>query len=166
MSLACQEGGWEKETECYLGYGWLQVFVRPVMVRKARKFRTVSLIYCKQYSQQILTLFIVLRIQWLHARAQVNRWSEEISLLLEEMRRVDVFLVQEAKGWKKRTLSRSVSSPELNEGLAAYALHQAHIALQLRGHFLTKWNNVKRWDLESRESGVTCRDDVDYYNDE
>lgn len=74
----------------------------------------------------------MLRIQWLRARARVNCWSEEITLLLEEMRRVHAFLVHEANTWNKRMVPRSAESPELKEGLEAYALHQAHISLQLQ----------------------------------
>lgn len=85
----------------------------------------------------------MLRIQWLRARARVNRWSEEITLLLEEIRRVNAFLTHEANKWNKQTFARSVESPELAEGLTAYAYHQAHISIELCERFVKQWSNIQ-----------------------
>ncbi|KIK74173.1 hypothetical protein PAXRUDRAFT_176491 [Paxillus rubicundulus Ve08.2h10] len=43
-----------------------------------------------------------MRIKWCKARAQAQRWSEEIELLLEEMQRVLVFFKWEAACWDER----------------------------------------------------------------
>ncbi|KAG1721861.1 uncharacterized protein EDB91DRAFT_1210239 [Suillus paluster] len=42
------------------------------------------------------------RLEWCKARAHAHRWSEEVELLLEEMRRVIVFLKWQAAWWKER----------------------------------------------------------------
>ncbi|KAF7783272.1 hypothetical protein Agabi119p4_2648 [Agaricus bisporus var. burnettii] len=104
----------------------------------------------------------VLRIQWLRARARVDRWSEEIKLLLEEMRRVKMFLESEAAGWGKCCSLRSDINPELKEGLVAYATHQAHIRLELQGRFSSKWANVGRWV----ECGVGIQGSGSYMDDD
>ncbi|EKM76149.1 hypothetical protein AGABI1DRAFT_16931, partial [Agaricus bisporus var. burnettii JB137-S8] len=70
---------------------------------------------------------------------RVNRWTEEVWLLMEEMRRVIAFLNNNAEQWSKRLCARSDVSMELREGLAAYAFHQAQIRNQLQCHFSSKW---------------------------
>ncbi|KAG1866481.1 hypothetical protein C8R48DRAFT_747671 [Suillus tomentosus] len=61
------------------------------------------------------------RVEWCKARARANRWSEEVELLLEEMRRVIVFLKWQAEWWGGRRSSRASESVAEQEGLAAYA---------------------------------------------
>lgn len=59
------------------------------------------------------------------------RWEEEVQLLLEEMRRVNVYLNWEAGWWEERAERRSSQAggvqvkPCLEEGLRAYARRQA-----------------------------------------
>ncbi|KAJ7212323.1 hypothetical protein B0H12DRAFT_989926, partial [Mycena haematopus] len=42
-----------------------------------------------------------LRIEWTKARARCNRWSEEVSLLEEEYRRILVAFEYEAVRWEE-----------------------------------------------------------------
>ena len=40
-----------------------------------------------------------MRIEWCKARARANRWTEEVDLLKEEMRRTEQFLEWHANWW-------------------------------------------------------------------
>ncbi|KAJ7196057.1 hypothetical protein GGX14DRAFT_403536 [Mycena pura] len=44
-----------------------------------------------------------LRIEWARTRAKAHRWSEEVDLLEEEMRRIRAFLTWHSKWWMERT---------------------------------------------------------------
>lgn len=83
------------------------------------------------------------------------RYTEEVELLLEEMRRVLAFLEWDVNRWKQRALrvpqrvvsaDLASSSPEnkgpLEEGLRAYALRQASVRQRLFDTFAQQWNDV------------------------
>jgi hypothetical protein len=65
-----------------------------------------------------------LKLEWCKARARRDRWKEEVSLLLEEMRRLDSYGQWEANVWDGRKGARAVESQELQEGLTAFASEQ------------------------------------------
>jgi hypothetical protein len=73
------------------------------------------------------------------------RWSEEIMLLLEEMRRVLAFLDWHAKWWDHRQRLWEGLSPTEDEGMVAYAQQQAELRRALRNHFLSQWRHVDEW---------------------
>jgi len=97
-----------------------------------------------------------LRIEWCRSRARAMRFSEEVELLNEEMRRVLAFLEWDACRWEERATERvraatpaaTVDSlpvfPDgaLDEGLQAYALRQAAIRRKLFTRFSTQWNSI------------------------
>ncbi|KAG1798028.1 hypothetical protein EV424DRAFT_1475028 [Suillus variegatus] len=60
------------------------------------------------------------RLEWCKARARAHRWSEEVELLLEEMRQVLVFLKWQGAWWKERMNLRMLDSAPAQEGLTAY----------------------------------------------
>jgi len=90
------------------------------------------------------------------------RFSEEVELLNEEMRRVLAFLEWEACRWEERATERMrtrapvaaivdpmiaptmpvISESALDEGLHAYALRQAAIRRQLFNRFSAQWKDV------------------------
>ena len=83
------------------------------------------------------------------------RCTEEVELLLEEMRRVLAFLEWDVNRWKQRAArapqrvsntEHSSSSPEnkgpLEEGLRAYALRQAAVRQRLFDTFAQQWHDV------------------------
>lgn len=59
------------------------------------------------------------------ARARALRWKEELELIPEEIRRYIVTMEYECDEWHSRAHNRTDVSPELQEGLAAYAARQA-----------------------------------------
>ncbi|KAF8171891.1 hypothetical protein BJ912DRAFT_1025110 [Pholiota molesta] len=82
-----------------------------------------------------------LRIEWCHMRARVMRWSEEVQLLQEEMRRVLAFLEWQSEWWRKCGGDLShVVDPVIKEGMIAYRERQASIRLALRDRFQNLWH--------------------------
>lgn len=106
------------------------------------------------------------------------RYTEEVELLLEEMRRVLAFLKWDRDRWMKRaahtperndnTLHPGTSTPtylgkttELEEGLKAYALRQAFVRQHLFETFSQQWHDVPsfiRITDEGLENDETGRD--------
>jgi hypothetical protein len=72
------------------------------------------------------------------------RWSEEVLLLEEEMRRVIVFLRWRALWWEEQGLPRTDLSPADAEGMHAYALRQAALLRSLCDDFSKRWNDFAR----------------------
>ncbi|KAJ6494502.1 hypothetical protein C8R45DRAFT_1135355 [Mycena sanguinolenta] len=62
-----------------------------------------------------------LRIEWGKARARAHRWTEEVDLLEEEMRRILVFLQWKVDRWRGLVDSRVVDGVDVKEGFTAYA---------------------------------------------
>ncbi|TDL13861.1 hypothetical protein BD410DRAFT_734767, partial [Rickenella mellea] len=80
-----------------------------------------------------------LRVEWAKASARVERWSEEVSLLKEEMRRVLQFLEWRARWWDVRREFMREMSEDFAAGARAYAHEQAKILLDMRTSWITMW---------------------------
>lgn len=78
------------------------------------------------------------RVEWLKARARAQRWEEEVRMLRAEMNRVLEFFSWKATWWATSTTRTSVS-PQLGEGLTAYAAEQADMYRRIRVAFETLW---------------------------
>ncbi|KAJ7041928.1 hypothetical protein C8F04DRAFT_946399 [Mycena alexandri] len=79
-----------------------------------------------------------LRVEWSRAKARKNRWDEEVELLREEMRRVLRYLVWETGRWERlgrEAADRSDVTPDLRDGLRAYAAKQADMHRELGSLF-------------------------------
>ena len=70
------------------------------------------------------------------------RWSEEVQLLQEEMRRVVVFLSHQATWWENQGSRRLDGSGEVLEGRLATARRQAAIRRAMRDRCLQLWQHV------------------------
>ncbi|KAJ7774635.1 hypothetical protein DFH07DRAFT_732672 [Mycena maculata] len=96
------------------------------------------------------------RVEWSKAKAQKERWEEEVELLREEMRRVLRFLRWRAIWWEMRRGLRPGVAPDVASGLQAYAARQAVIHREIGCRFKRMWD----------ESAVTavrvaaCEDEV------
>jgi hypothetical protein len=90
----------------------------------------------------ILTLFLVLRIEWCKSRARAQRWQEECVLLKEEMRRVLQFLDWDASRWTALAALDIGDGPDMKEGRSAYAFRQADIRAGMRAHCIETWSDV------------------------
>lgn len=71
------------------------------------------------------------------------RWTEEVTLLQEEMRRIVAFLEWEVADWTKKAEVEK-SDLELREGKAAYAIRQASLRSKWISQCLHKWRNIPR----------------------
>ena len=82
----------------------------------------------------------VMRVQWTTSQARVERWSEEVELLQEEMRRVVAFLEWRSDNWlAKRDARSATASPSIQSALQAYARKQAAIHHDLAVSFAKLW---------------------------
>ena len=101
------------------------------------------------------TFFLGLRVEWAKSRARAIRWSEEVTLLVEEMRRVLWFLRWKKLWWMDHAHMRTTASPEVNDGLLAYSAKQAGILHNMAMHFADEWYPIliangfcAEWPLE------------------
>ncbi|KAJ7028878.1 hypothetical protein C8F04DRAFT_1265444 [Mycena alexandri] len=81
-----------------------------------------------------------IRVEWARARARKVRWTEEVLLLREEMRRVLRYLAWQAGWWREQVGLRSDWTAEVEDGARAYACKQAAWHERLAGYFRTKWD--------------------------
>ncbi|KAH7906735.1 hypothetical protein BJ138DRAFT_1219206 [Hygrophoropsis aurantiaca] len=96
------------------------------------------------------------KIEWCRARARANRWTEEVLLLREEMRRVLAFLDWHAAWWDDQSTRRAVGMHEPGtgepvlarpwtadeaSGAAAYAKRQAALRRSMRANFSDMWTH-------------------------
>ncbi|KAF7336029.1 CxC2 domain-containing protein [Mycena sanguinolenta] len=89
-----------------------------------------------------------IRVEWMKARARADRWREELILVEEEMRRVLEFCVWKTEWWQQRLEpqrgpERSEITPELAEGLRAYALEQVFREQAWLAAWKAKWETVR-----------------------
>ncbi|KAG6847867.1 hypothetical protein H0H93_005344 [Arthromyces matolae] len=83
-----------------------------------------------------------LRIEWCRSRARSMRWTEEVELLQEEMRRIRQFLRWEEDRWMGRAHGKSPADITVREGLTSYALSQGTLRRKLRERFEETWKEV------------------------
>ncbi|KAJ6518235.1 hypothetical protein C8R47DRAFT_1031630 [Mycena vitilis] len=81
-----------------------------------------------------------IRVEWARARARKDRWTEEVMLLREEMRRVLRYLEWQERWWRERAALRTDWSAAVAAGAYAYAMKQAGWHRRLAGYFQTKWD--------------------------
>jgi hypothetical protein len=81
-----------------------------------------------------LDFFAALRVEWLKARARRDRWMEEVELLSAELVRTATFFDNKADWWTSLLDKQSEVSPELYDGLRAYAARQADFQCQHARH--------------------------------
>lgn len=87
-----------------------------------------------------LSCYVALRIEWCKSRARAMRWTEEVELLQEEMRRVMQFFSWQAEWWERQTSRLSDLDAEQSEGITAYALRQASIRRSMYDHCIALWS--------------------------
>ncbi|KAF9487540.1 hypothetical protein BDN71DRAFT_1513879 [Pleurotus eryngii] len=81
-----------------------------------------------------------LKTEWVKSRVCAARWTEEQDLVLEEMRRVLAYLKWQENWWKEQATRCSVNiTPEVLDGLTAYAIKQGNILCHLHQCFAGMW---------------------------
>lgn len=102
---------------------------------------------------QVLSLSIALRVEWAKARARSLRWSEEVMLLKEEMRRVRKTLEWKASWWDDRQEGWLGLDAAASEGVKAYAARQARIQRDLHVRFTRLWDQPLVPFVREEDSG-------------
>ncbi|KAF7331140.1 CxC2 domain-containing protein [Mycena sanguinolenta] len=105
--------------------------------------RTLSWIWyaAKAGEPTELELVEALRVEWCKAYARMRRWHEDVVLVEEEMRRTIQYGYWQAGEWLGRSVAREGSiGEELQEGLRAYALEQAHREARTCEELKSKWS--------------------------
>ena len=92
----------------------------------------------------------VVRVEWTTSFARLERWSEEVELLQEEMRRVAAFLEWKSVAWLAKVDVRGEDVTfDIRSGLNAYAQKQAAVYRGLATSFATLWYpTLKSYGLE------------------
>ena len=80
----------------------------------------------------------ILRVIWSRGKARADRWTEEVALLLEEMRRTLAYCEWKSSWWRERENLRS-GSIEVIDGASAYARKQADMWTELSRSFADQW---------------------------
>ncbi|KAL1684835.1 hypothetical protein GGG16DRAFT_28990, partial [Schizophyllum commune] len=80
------------------------------------------------------------RVEWAKARARSERWTEEVNIVTEEMRRVLRSLRWYRHHWEDLARFEAELDPAGRAGLRAYALRQAHLFGRLRTSFHVAWS--------------------------
>lgn len=93
----------------------------------------------------LTTIRLGIRVEWCKARARAMRWSEEIILLQEEMRRVLAYHAWHARWWDSQSFRWSGLSEEQTEGLAAYAHRQAKVYRDMRSVCERAWRYTAQY---------------------
>lgn len=90
------------------------------------------------------TCSIALRVEWAKAKARAERWTEEVKLVYEEMHRTIAYCNFKSEWWKDRATLRRHISPELADGLAAYAAEHADLEERLAVDLDRRWSVIRR----------------------
>ncbi|KAJ7875574.1 hypothetical protein B0H14DRAFT_2568720 [Mycena olivaceomarginata] len=106
-----------------------------------------------------------LRVEWCKAWARTRRWTEEVRLLREEMRRVPITLRAKAQWWLERRTPPGFEGPEA-EGAAAYATRQAAMYSELAAAFEEMWAPVCDLEVVESEEAVRVEREVEESEDE
>lgn len=83
----------------------------------------------------------ILQAEWAKSHARAARWTEEVMLLKEEMRRTIAFLNWRADWWEKKPTRWPGITVQLEEGIRAYAYGQAKQQRNLALHFASLWKD-------------------------
>jgi hypothetical protein len=110
-------------------------------------------------------LFEGLRTEWAKSRARVHRWDEEVELTLEEMHHVICYMDWHAWYWRLLISKCQVLDAALQEGMAAYAEKQAHIAEAMAHKCSQEWfpllegfSIIPDWPEHHTSNGATLDD--------
>jgi hypothetical protein len=80
-----------------------------------------------------------LHIEWSKSGARAARWSEDTTLLVEEMRRVLWYFRWRRQWWHQQANLRHNARADIREGLVAYSSKQAAVLDHLAVRFADEW---------------------------
>jgi hypothetical protein len=83
-----------------------------------------------------------MRVEWAKSKARADRWSEEVILVREEMRRVIQYFDWKANWWVSQADCRTEASLGLKQGLHAYAYKQAIMYRRMAVAYALRWHPI------------------------
>ncbi|KAJ6532232.1 hypothetical protein DFH09DRAFT_1092897 [Mycena vulgaris] len=98
-----------------------------------------------------------LRIEWAKTRARSLRWSEEVDLLEEEVRRIAQFLRWRSEWWQEQVGKRGLEEGPQAEGETAYAMRQAGLQADLSTRFTGMWSALPEL-ISAGRAGIIAGD--------
>ncbi|KAI0702837.1 hypothetical protein C8T65DRAFT_709367 [Cerioporus squamosus] len=102
-----------------------------------------------------------LRVEWCKARARAERWTEEVELLQEEMRRTIAYQEWAASSWDSYVDQRFADRPDYREGVNAYALRQSSMRKSMARFCEKSWRYVQAWAMAEADSVLEGRTIID-----
>lgn len=116
--------------------------------------------YSSMYLYVSEPCFPVLRCEFAKSWARAWRWTEEVELLKEEMRRTIVTLRGRACIWEARAIVDPTRlGPDYIQGLSAYAFSQVDLLSRLAQKYEHAWTGVGN-GIEAAESDPDLEDDL------
>jgi hypothetical protein len=88
---------------------------------------------------------LVIRLEWIHAKAALERWKEEILLLWEESRHVAAYFATQRGRWEGRAFAPEPNtnwSEAMDLGYRAFAQSQAAAYVELTAAVEKEYNLV------------------------
>lgn len=99
--------------------------------------------------------FSAVQVEWAKTFARVNRYKEELELVLEEMKRVQRYFIFRQAWWLERGESGLHDVlPKIKFGRLAYAHKQADIADKLREKFVKFW--ISKFNALGVQENAIC----------
>lgn len=80
-----------------------------------------------------------MRVAWAKSNARKDRWSEEVQMLREEMRRIINSFDTKAHWWRRRAHRRTDAPLAVQRGAAAYAMRQGDMFVAMAHSCAAKW---------------------------
>ncbi|KAJ7351942.1 hypothetical protein DFH08DRAFT_693867, partial [Mycena albidolilacea] len=125
--------------------------------KKKEEERPASWIWLAQLSEEEGSqtgMAEALQIEWTKTRARAWRWTEEVDLVEEEMRRVLEFQRWKAEWWISLVDQHLLAANDqiLREGCTAYTCRQSRMQLDLRRRFEENWKDLPRYIQLGRDS--------------
>lgn len=86
----------------------------------------------------------MVRLEWIHALAGLERWKEHITLTKEELRRVTVYFAAVERRWgaQKPPATYQFADKQMEAGYQAYANRQAQVYATLSSSALDLYRSV------------------------
>ncbi|KAK0492697.1 hypothetical protein EDD18DRAFT_1357534 [Armillaria luteobubalina] len=86
------------------------------------------------------------RVKWMRDHADLDRWTEEVELLEEERRHVELSHCQTAEVWTK-----IAKKSDMESGASAYAYKVADVYSNLATHCVKEWEKALKKAEQIRE---------------
>ena len=91
-----------------------------------------------------LTTYLVDRVRWFRARADMKRWKEEVTILREEFKRTYRTFMFLSNTWSKS----GMGFPESRPGYRIYAQERASVYLEMAKRCRSEFKSIEGKELD------------------